>query len=761
MTPVATQPVADAMPPATESKPLREQAAAGYFRAIALWLNQDLVEQGLYAQVQAASPGCLQVRVEYERPPVADELSRLICHRIWHLNSPLIEGIQLSVRPVGGTHTDWARRIRIVSPALRQRQAQRERLHRQSSLPPRLKPPQPQPSRHLPQQTAKTFRALLISGSAVAAFILGCLMEVLLSAHPSPMLPIPKQASVTPSVEAVPVVATGTPLPARPDDRDPVVNAALEPVAVIAHEQVPSPADPTITLVFGGEVDLDEVPYTSLTEQLLAGVDAYQQADVAMVSLNNSLATAATTLDENFIDRQRPDAVALLKQEGIDIVDLAGEDTMAFGEQGLAEALETLDRNGVYRVGAGRNEREARRPEILDVKGQRIAYLSYNQRELVAATGELGGINALDKAALVADIRALRPEVDWLVVNYRWSQDLPEQPADWQTNLARLAIDQGADVVIGHHPTQLQGTEVYKGRPIAYSLGDVLFDDAQGESPEASAVLQVSLGDRQMKVNLLPITMRNGRPEQAIGPEAEAILAKIQAASQAFPTPMAPSLVLDLQPQTAPTNPADGNFTEGDGPFIQEGVPAEYRPRQPLSPQEEWPNGEPVKGMEGEVPVDSNSDDFSAPEESLPVPEGLNQWGPKETPGQEQFVPIPEAGEALLPLPEQGPRPRPESAQTETPTMAPDRSPATIAPQPTPQVAPETVPAHSEPLVGPLAVTPSLDEAWSDVDMPDPVMDARARLGLPQTRVFKPLAAETHKQLQSAIPAATTLEQSP
>jgi hypothetical protein len=52
----------------------------------------------------------------------------------------------------------------------------------------------------------------------------------------------------------------------------------LEPVAVIAHEQVPYPADPTITLVFGGEVDLDEVPYTSLTEQLLAGVDAYQQA---------------------------------------------------------------------------------------------------------------------------------------------------------------------------------------------------------------------------------------------------------------------------------------------------------------------------------------------------------------------------------------------------------------------------------------------------------------------------------------------------
>jgi hypothetical protein len=94
-----------------------------------------------------------------------------------------------------------------------------------------------------------------------------------------------------------------------------------------------------------------------------------------------------------------------------------GKTPWPLGNRGWPRRWKPWDRNGVYRVGAGRDEREARRPEILDVKGQRIAYLSYNQRELVAATGELGGINALDKAALVADIRALRPEVDWLVVN--------------------------------------------------------------------------------------------------------------------------------------------------------------------------------------------------------------------------------------------------------------------------------------------------------------------------------------------------------
>lgn len=750
MTPAAFPPIASPVTDHTAEAQLRAKAAAGYFRAIALWLNQVLVARGLYAQVQAASPGCLQIRVEYDRAPGVDELSRFVCHRIWHLNSPLIEGIHLSVRPVGATQVEWERRIRIVSPSRRQQSGQSQpKAARPSGLPPRIKPsPAPVP-KHLPQQTAKTLRALMISGSAVAAFILGCLMEVLISTTPGPNLPLPKQASVSPpAVEVVPVVATGTPLPARPSDRDPVVQGALEPVAVIAHEAVPQPTNPTVTLVFGGEVDLDAVPYASLVPEnpLLAGVAAYQQADVAMVSLNNSLATAATTLDENFIDRQRPDAVALLKQGGVDIVDLAGEDTMAFGEQGLAETLETLDRNGVYRVGAGRDEREARRPEIIDVKGQRIAYLSYNQRDLVPASGDIGGVNVLDKADLVADIRALRPEVDWLVVNYRWSEDLPEQPADWQTNLARLAIDQGADVVVGHHPTQLQGTEVYKGRPIAYSLGDVLFTDAEAgeegaETPAASVVLQVSLGDRQMKVDLLPVTVKQGRPQQAIGPEAEAILAKIQAASQEFPEPMAPSMVLEVRPEMSPATPeAGGTFIDGAEGTLEnlDGVPAA-------------PKATPDGGQSAdEAPLLAPSDDFSSPEAAPPLPADLDQWGPKESPGQDRFVPIPEAGEALIPLPEQvpGPSTAPIPAEVSAPSGGTSQ----------PAFRPDSIPAHSEPLVGPLARVQA-PEAELEALEADPVLEARSRLGLPQTRVFKPLSST--KDFQALSPTATTLERSP
>jgi poly-gamma-glutamate synthesis protein (capsule biosynthesis protein) len=617
----------------------------------------------------------------------------------------------------------------------------------------------------------------MLTGSAVAAFIFGCLTEVALSPTPEPTLPLQQQSTVAPpwvaetaqqtpqdEVQVTPVVASTTPLAARPQDRTPVVNAALEPVAVIAHEQVSQPTDPTITLVFGGEVDLDELPYASLQEgELLAGVTAYQQADVAMVSLNNTLAIAATTLEEDFLDRQRPDAVALLKQGGVDIVDLAGEDTMAFGEQGLAETLETLDRNGVYRVGAGRDLREARRPEILDVKGQRIAYLSYNQRDLVRAYGDLGGINAFDKSVLIEDIRALRSEVDWLVVNYRWSEDLPDTPADWQTNLARMAIDQGADVVVGHHPTQVQGTEVYRGRPIAYSLGDFIFGEVPPEGPEASAVLQIALGDRQMKVDLLPVRVSNGRPQQVDGPEADAILQEIWEASQTFPEPMKPSMVLDLQPAVpAEAVPTGGDFiTAPSDTAPLDNAPAEAIPLE-TAPTTETQTAAPRRDGRGagEAPGSAPAQETMPPAlEGSPHPgevpfEGLEEWGPKESPGQERFVPIPEAGEPLTPLPAPATSSLPEAeVEVEIEATVPEGEEA-IAPEPgrPRQSKPDAIAPYSEPIVGPLARR-ALE---ADAVVPE-VADARARLGLPQTRVFKPLA-QTRNPRAAQPPAATTLE---
>ena len=651
--------------PSSERLSTKALAAAGQFRAIALWLNEPLIPQGIYVQVRKDKhQGCLLIVAEFERPPEPQRLTQYICHLIWQLNSPLIEGIHLMARPVGESRIAWARRVRVMTPALREQiKRSQGKGSRSASIPPQIVQKRPSPSHAHKQRLfggqIKTLRAFMLTGSAVAAFVFGCLVEVLLSAGQEPSLPFEDRQAIrteiqveatrpltspqlpnirtvladyepaspdsqdlevatVAEVEVVPETVPAYPThPARPN----YVHGALEPVGVMEHGRIANPADPTVTLVFGGDVSLDDLPYGDYEDdsKLLSAVSVYQQADVAMVNLNDSLATADTSLEETFLERQRPDAVNLLKEGGVDIINLTSEHTLAYGEQGLTETLEVLDSSGIYRVGAGRNEREARRPEILDVKGQRIAYLSYDQAATLAADDTLAGINILSKQAVIEDIGAIRDEVDWLVVNFRWTEAIPEKAADFQTNLARLAIDKGADLVVGHHPTQLQGAEIYKGRPIAYSLGDFVFGKPTEATTAESAMLQVSLSDRQMKVDLIPIKVQSGQPQLVRGTDADKILAKIQAASQDFETPMGGSAVLDARSSVL----AEPDTSQQDAPFVDD---SQSETDQSLQLQETAPGG-----IQLNVPLEM---DESLDIDVEPIPdELLKDWGPKTGPG--------------------------------------------------------------------------------------------------------------------------------
>ncbi|NJN01646.1 MAG: hypothetical protein HC816_03790 [Leptolyngbyaceae cyanobacterium RM1_1_2] len=168
----------------TASDSLRAEAAAGSFRAVALWLNEHLVPQQIFAQVQAEQPGCLKITLEFEEIPHRDRLVRFICHRIWHLNSDIIEGIHIVARQAGA-RVLWQERVRVLTPANR-RQSQRP--VSPADLPPRLQPPaatnQPRSQRQF-----KLIRAFILSGSAAVAFVFGCLLEILL-AGAGPSLPI-------------------------------------------------------------------------------------------------------------------------------------------------------------------------------------------------------------------------------------------------------------------------------------------------------------------------------------------------------------------------------------------------------------------------------------------------------------------------------------------------------------------------------------------------------------------------------------------
>ncbi len=614
---------------------VRHLAAEGYFQAIAYWLNERLIPQNVYAQVLAdQSPGCIKVLVEFERPPEPKRLLKFVCDRIYKLNSNVIEGIHLIVRAVGSRKTDWEQRIRIPTGSARQAKAAISparsqapvRTELDTSTPldsPALQVPTPQlahessrskVAREIVRSQFKFFRAALISGTASAAFLFGGLTELVLSDR----LSAPTVAKTVPvmapwyeggSIENGSQAATAVAFTAADQSGDPIeapsqrfnsrtVEAALETVAVSPHDAVAYPNDPTVTLLFGGELELDDFIFedTESLDHLFSDLSIYQQSDVAMVGLSEPLATASTSLQESFYNRTRPQAVQALQKGGIDIVSLASAGSLTYGARGLDETLRTLDRQGLYRVGAGRNQLEAHRPEILDVKGQRIAYLGYNSEALKAAKADQAGIaltSSEERSHILEDIRAIRPQVDWIVVNYRWGDTLNDAedvagqneansaetssaesaalasganpltvPQDWQRSLAHEAVDAGADLVVGYHPDQIQGAEIYRDRAIAYSLGDFVFGEAPFEDHDTAA-LRVSLRNHQMKIEFLPISIRNSQLQMATGEHGTQILQGIRNASSAFEQPLHFPTVLQASP---PASSMPSPVTEPDLP---------------------------------------------------------------------------------------------------------------------------------------------------------------------------------------------------
>ena len=196
-----------------------------------------------------------------------------------------------------------------------------------------------------------------------------------------------------------------------------------------------------------------------------------------------------------------PANLAALKRAGFHIATLAGNHIADAGPRGVEDTVAELKTLGIVTAGAGRNLAEARRPAVVERHGMRFGFLSYNcvgPRESWAGAARAGCAYVqalthyeLDHAspggppsvytfaepktldAMIADIEALRPQVDVLgVALHKGMGHTPATVGMYERQIARSAIDAGADVVIGHHAHILQGMEIYHNRPIFHGLGN-------------------------------------------------------------------------------------------------------------------------------------------------------------------------------------------------------------------------------------------------------------------------------------------------
>jgi poly-gamma-glutamate capsule biosynthesis protein CapA/YwtB (metallophosphatase superfamily) len=316
------------------------------------------------------------------------------------------------------------------------------------------------------------------------------------------------------------------------------LSAEQNPTPALAAEAEPASAAP-VTLAFAGDVSfegLGDALRSGGAGLLSAIAPVLADADVTVVNLEAALGTGGTPEAKSFTFQVPPAALDVLGAAGVDVVTMANNHGMDYGVDGLEESLRIREGADVAIVGVGRDATDAYRPFVVEVRGQRVGVLAANDvfdSSLVrawTATDDQPGIASaeeLHQDRFAAEIRALRARVDTLAVYLHYGTERETCPNARQVELVELALDAGADIVVGTHAHRLQGLGYRGDRLVAYGLSNFVFRTSS-EAASASGVLRVTATGRRIDgFEWRPAVIRGLVPVPLTGADADAALRRM------------------------------------------------------------------------------------------------------------------------------------------------------------------------------------------------------------------------------------------
>jgi len=246
-------------------------------------------------------------------------------------------------------------------------------------------------------------------------------------------------------------------------------------------------------------------------------VDILRSGDMVFGDLEAPLTESNHGLDPSgkIVLKSSEKAAEGLKYAGFNILNLANNHIMDYYEKGLLDTISVLDKHEIAYSGAGKTIDEARKPAIIEKKGVKIGVISYtDMAELIfkgnpmisfAAEKEKSGVAPRKYELIKEDIESVRENVDILIVSLHWGVEDSFHATEEQREFARKLIDDGADIILGHHPHRFQGVEIYNDKPIVYSLGNFIFDQNDPNNQESFIVNMEITDDKLSSLELIPI----------------------------------------------------------------------------------------------------------------------------------------------------------------------------------------------------------------------------------------------------------------
>lgn len=250
----------------------------------------------------------------------------------------------------------------------------------------------------------------------------------------------------------------------------------------------------------------------------------FQEDDLTIANMEGTLTTLDTREEKQFAFKAPPEYAQILSSGSVEAVNMANNHSHDYGEQSYTDTLSALDQENIVHFGYDETA-------VMDVKGIKVGLVG-----IYELNDHLGREQQVkDNIAKVKEEGA-----QLIIVIFHWGNEKEEVPDSNQTTLGRLAIDEGADLVCGHHPHVLQGIETYKGKNIVYSLGNFCFGGNSAPSDMDSMIFQQTFtidsdGVQADNVtNIIPCSIssdygyNNYQPTPAQGEEADRILQKIE-----------------------------------------------------------------------------------------------------------------------------------------------------------------------------------------------------------------------------------------
>lgn len=220
--------------------------------------------------------------------------------------------------------------------------------------------------------------------------------------------------------------------------------------------------------------------------------DLLQAADITVINLENPLIDPCPKSDTGLKFCAPTAAAQTLAQSGVDAANLANNHAKNYGQEGYQSTFAALRSYGIQPF-------DNQQPAIIEKNGFKFGFWGL---DLVSSTP--------NQEEILRRVNNLSSEVDVLVVSIHRGIEYAAAPTEAEKLFLRSMVDAGADLIIGHHPHVIQEVEVYKNVPIAYSLGNFVFDQMWSEPTRHGVIAKfIFRGKQFVKYDLFQIYMEN------------------------------------------------------------------------------------------------------------------------------------------------------------------------------------------------------------------------------------------------------------